>query len=61
MALKIKVNDSHFQYQPRVYQDGYLVILVKKFSCRQGKVYKQMDRRTGAGNDNTPSASKTKG
>ena len=40
-----------------------LVILAQiydKLSCRQGKVYGQMDGRTDAGNDNTPSAWKAK-
>ena len=32
-----------------------------KLSCGQGKVYEQMDGRTDAGNDNTPSAWKAKG
>ena len=27
MTLKVKVNDLHFQYQPRVSQDACLVIL----------------------------------
>ena len=26
MILKVKVNDLHFQYQPRVFQDACLVI-----------------------------------
>ena len=37
MALKIKVNDYHFQYQPRVYQDAYLVILAKSFHADKVK------------------------
>ena len=32
-----------------------------ELSCGQGKVYGQMDGRTDAGNDNTPSAWKAKG
>ena len=32
-----------------------------ELSCGQGKVYRQMDRRTEAGNNNTPSAWKAKG
>ena len=125
MTLKVKVNDLHFLYQPRVSQDACLEqiwwfllksvtsyrgqaefpIIVSKngqndlegqcrwspFSipadsipgcmfranlvipaqtydqllCRQGKVYGQTDGwtdgQTDAGNDNTPSAWKTKG
>ena len=69
MTLKIKVNDLHFQYQPRVSQDACLVQIwwfQLKFvrSYRADKVKftdRQTDRRTDAGNDNTPSAWKAEG
>ena len=72
MALKVKVNDLHFQYQPRVSQDTCLEQIwwfqlktCDELSCEQGKVYgrtdRQTDGQTDAGNDNSPSAWKAKG
>ena len=68
MTLKVKVNDPYFQYQPRCMFGANFVIpaqICDESSCGQGKVYGQtdgrMDRRTDAGNDNTPLAWKTKG
>ena len=69
MTLKVKVNDLHFQYQPRVSHDARLVQIwwfQLKFvtSYRADKVKftdGRTDRRTDAGNDNTPSAWKAKG
>ena len=53
MTLNVKVNDLHFKYQPRVFQDelfgANLVILDQicdKLSCGQGEVYGQTDGRT---------------
>ena len=52
MTLKVKVNDLHFQYQPRLSQDACLEqILVSlaqicdELLCGQGKVYGRTDRR----------------
>ena len=70
MTLRVKVIDLHVHwYQPRVSQDACLVQiwwfqLKSVTSCRADKVKftdRQMDRRTYAGNDNTPSAWKAKG
>ena len=65
MTLKVKVNDLHFQYQPRVFHDACLKqiwwfkLKSDELSCGQGKG--QTDGRTDPGNDNTPSTWKGKG
>ena len=64
-TLKVKVNNSYFQYQPRVSHDAYLVQiwwfqLKSGISYRVDKV-KFTDRRTDADNDNASSAWKAKG
>ena len=55
MTLKVKVNDLHFQYQPRVSHDACLVVWIWWFhlkfvmSYRADKVKftdRRMDRRT---------------
>ena len=73
MTLKFKVSDLHFQYQLRVSQDAFLVqiwwFLLKsvtgyhadKQKFTDGRTDVPTDRRTDAGNDNTPSAWKVKG
>ena len=69
MTLKVKVNDIHFQYQLRISQDACLVQiwwfqLKSVMSYHADKVQfkdRRTDRRTDAGNDNTPSAWKVKG
>ena len=71
MTLKVKVNDLHFQYQPRVSQDTCLVQILwfqLKFvaSCRADKVKFTVGRTGGQTqattiNDNTPSAWKVIG
>ena len=75
MILKVKVNDLHFQYQPRVSQDACLVQILwfrLKFvtSDRADKVIymiyimftgRRTDGWTDAGNGNTPSAWKDSG
>ena len=68
MTLKIKVNDLHFQYQPRLFPGcmfgANLVIPAQtcdELSCGQSKVYGRTDGQTDAGNDNSPSAWKAKG
>ena len=52
MTLKIKVNDLHFQYQPKVYQNGMfganLVILAKICECRFLSRYGQMTLKVNA-------------
>ena len=72
-TVKVKVNDLHFQYQPSVTKDACLVQIwwfqlksvtsyradKVKFTERQADG--QTDRRTDAGNDNTPSVWKAKG
>ena len=65
MTLKVKVNDFHFQYQPRVSPDAWLEHIwwfqfETMTSYRVDKV-KFTDGRTDAGNDNTPSAWKVMG
>ena len=65
MALKVKVNDLHSQYQPRVSQDACLsqiwwFHLNSVTSYRADKV-KFTDGRTDAGSGNTHSAWKAKG
>ena len=76
MIVKLKVNDPHFQYQPRVSQDACLeqiwwFQLKPVTSYRTDKVKftdgrtdsrtdGQTERRADAGNDNTPSAGKAK-
>ena len=66
LTLKIIVNDPHFQYQLTVSQRACMVQIwcfqLKSVTShhgrgRQGKVY----GRTDTGNDNTPSAWKSKG
>ena len=69
MTFKVKINDLHFQYQLRVSQDACLVQIwgfqlksvtsyhVDKQKFTDGRT----DRRTDAGNDNTPSAWKANG
>ena len=69
MTLKVKVNDLHFQYPLRVSHDACLVqiwwfqlksvtsYLADKVKFTDGHI----DRRSDAGNDNTPSAWKAKG
>ena len=52
ITLKNKINDPHFDTSPEYSQ------ICDLLSCGQGKVD---DRRTDAGNDNTPSAWKAKG
>ena len=73
MTVKVNVNDLHFQYQPSVTQDACLVQIwwfqlksvtsyradKVKFTDRQADG--RTDRRTYAGNDNTPSVWKAKG
>ena len=69
MTLKVKVKDFHFQYQQRVSQDACLVQIwwFQLKSVTNYRAFKQKftggrtDRRTDAGNDNTPSAWKAKG
>ena len=74
MTCKVKVNDHHLQYQLRLAQDACLVQMewfpvCDKLSCRQVKVYGQMDGRPtwlmvrwpDAGNGNTRLAWKAKG
>ena len=69
MTLKVKGKDLYFRYQLRVSHDACLVQIpaqiCHELSCKQGKVYErtngQRDRRTDAGNGNTPSAWKSKG
>ena len=56
MTLKVRVNDLHFQYQLRVFQDACanLVILDQicdELSCEQGNVYGQTEGRTGGRTD----------
>ena len=59
--VKVKVNDLRFQYQPRVLQDACMeqiwwFQLKPVTSYRADKVKftdRWMDRRTGAGNNNT--------
>ena len=52
MTFKVKVNDPSFQYQPRVSQDAYLVILAQirdELSRGQAKfprILSQMDKMT---------------
>ena len=68
MTLKVKVSDLYFQRQPRVSHDACLVQiwwfqLKSVTSYRADKVTftdGRTDRRTDAGNDNTPSAWKVK-
>ena len=69
MTFKVKVNELHFQYQPRVSQDACLVQILW-FQLKSVKSYRVdkvkftdgwTDRWTDAGNDNTPSAWKAKG
>ena len=69
MTLKVKVNNLHFQYQPRVSQDACLeqiwwFQLKPVTSYRLDKVKftdRPTDRRTDKSNDNTPLAWKAKG
>ena len=60
MTSKVKVNDLHFQYQLRVSHDACLVQIwwfqLKFLTSYRADKVKFMDRRTDAGNDNTPSA-----
>ena len=72
MTLKVKVNDLHFQYQPRVSRDACLEQIwwfqlkavtsyrADKVKFTDGRTDRQTDGRTGrqtdAGNDNAPSA-----
>ena len=63
MTLKVKVNDLLFEYQLWVSHKGMsnanLVILAQicnELSCKQGQFYGRTDRRTDAGNENTPLA-----
>ena len=76
MTLKVKVNDHHFQYQPRVSQDACLEQIwwfqLKpttsyredrvKFTDRgtDGRTDGQTDRWPDAGNDDIPSTWKAK-
>ena len=67
MTLKVKVNDPYFEYQPRETHDAYLMQIwwfqfkSETSYLRISEVYGRTDRRTDAGNDNTPSAWKAKG
>ena len=65
MNLKVTVNDLHFQYQPRVSQDACLEQIwwfqLKSVTSYRADVVKFTDGQTDGGNDNTPSAWKTKG
>ena len=72
MALTVKVNDPHLQYQLRIPQDAYLLKIwwihlksVTSYRAEQGNVHGRKDGRadgrTEVGNDNTPSAWKGKG
>ena len=66
MTLRVKVNDPYFQYQPRVPHDACLVQIwwfqlksvtsyrADKVKFTDGRTVGQTDRRTDAGNDNTP-------
>ena len=59
LTLKVTVNDPHFQEYLGCMFDANLVIpaqISDELSCGQSKVYRRSDRRTDAGNDNTPSA-----
>ena len=63
MTLKVKVNDPYFQYQPRVSLNVSLVQIwwfrlksVTSYRADRVKFTDGTDRRTDAGNDNTPSA-----
>ena len=65
MTLKVKVNDPYFQYQPRVSHDACLVQIwwfqLKSVTSYRAFKVKFTDRRTDAGNYNTPSAWKARG
>ena len=60
MTLKVKINDSYFQYQPRVTLDACLVQIwwfqLKSVASYRAVKGNLMDRETDAGNDNAPSA-----
>ena len=63
MTLKVKVNDLHFQYKPRVSHDASLVQIwwfqLKFVTSYHADKVKFTDRRKDDGN--TPSAWKAKG
>ena len=69
MTLKVKANDLHFQYQPRVSQDACLVQIrwfqlkfVMSYCADKEKFTdRRVDRRTDTGNDNSPSSWKANG
>ena len=76
MTLKVKVNDTHFQYQPRVSHDACLVkkLVMPATICDEVKLtyilayihmYGQTDgqtyRWTDTGNNNTPFGLKDQG
>ena len=69
MTLKVKVDDPYFQYDPRVSYDACLVQIwwsqlksVTSYHADKVKFTdKQTDRRTDAGNDNTPTAWEARG
>ena len=69
LTLKVKVNDPHFQYQLRVSHAACLVQIslfklksVTSYCTDKAKLTDgRIDRRTNAGNHNTPSAWMGKG
>ena len=59
ITFNVKVNDLHFQYQLRV-PHGACLVQIWRFQLKSVTSYradkaKFTDRRTDAGNDNTPS------
>ena len=64
ISLKVKVNDLHFQYQPWVSQNAcfvqiwwfHLKSVMSYHADKEKFMDKGTDRRTDAGNNNTPLA-----